>query len=76
MREQPTGTDLSLAGTVDASQARREICDVSRQLGSTVSRRRSALYYKTPGVDRPGCDDGSFPARTREQGQQVPGVTA
>src|ERR1700719_1157933 len=49
---------------------------MSRQLGSTVNCRRSALYYKTTGFDRPGCDDGSYPPTTRERRQQVSGVVA
>jgi hypothetical protein len=61
---------------MDDSRAGRKLCHVSRQLGSTVSCRGSALYNKTPGVDRPGCDDGFFPPTTRERRQQVSGVVA
>jgi hypothetical protein len=60
---------------MDDSPAGRELCHVSRQLGSTVSR-RSALLYKTPGVNRSGCDDGSYLPTTREQSKQVVGAVA
>jgi len=61
---------------MDDSPARRELCHVSRQLGGVVGCRRSALYFETPGVDRPGCDDGSFPPAIRELRQRVSGVVA
>ena len=76
LREQAIRQDLSLAGKMDDSPAGRELCPVSRQLGSTVNCPLSALTHQNRRAGRSAGGHCSYLPTTREQRKQVSGVVA